>query len=48
MDPADVRAGLVVPNAAVALLGSGGAAATLVSPIITLDKSAYSADFPLL
>lgn len=30
MDPADVKAGLVLPNAAVALLGSHGAAATLV------------------
>lgn len=30
MDPADVTAGLVLPNAAVALLGSGGALATLL------------------
>jgi urea-proton symporter len=30
MDPADVSAGLVLPYAAVALLGSGGAVATLL------------------
>lgn len=43
MDPADVSAGLVLPNAAVALLGSGGAAATLLL-IFMAVTSAMSAE----
>jgi hypothetical protein len=43
MDPADVSAGLVLPNAAVALLGSGGAAATLLM-IFMAVTSAMSAE----
>ena len=43
MDPADVSAGLVLPNAAVALLGSGGAAATLIM-IFMAVTSAMSAE----
>lgn len=43
MDPADVSAGLVLPDAAVALLGSGGAAATLLL-IFMAVTSAMSAE----
>lgn len=43
MSPADVSAGLVLPNAAVALLGSGGAAATLLL-IFMAVTSAMSAE----
>lgn len=43
MDPADVSAGLVLPNAAVALLGQGGAAATLLL-IFMAVTSAMSAE----
>ena len=43
MDPADVSAGLVLPNAAVALLGKGGAAATLLL-IFMAVTSAMSAE----
>ncbi|KXT05849.1 hypothetical protein AC578_1030 [Pseudocercospora eumusae] len=43
MDPADVSAGLVLPNAAVALLGSGGAAATLLLVFMAVT-SAMSAE----
>lgn len=43
MDPADVTAGLVLPNAAVALLGSGGALATLLL-IFMAVTSAMSAE----
>lgn len=43
MDPADVSAGLVLPNAAVALLGSGGAVATLLL-IFMAVTSAMSAE----
>jgi len=43
MDPADVTAGLVLPDAAVALLGSGGAAATLLL-IFMAVTSAMSAE----
>ncbi|CAK3944301.1 urea active transporter 1 [Lecanosticta acicola] len=43
MDPADVSAGLVLPNAAVALLGSGGAIATLIL-IFMAVTSAMSAE----
>lgn len=43
MDPADVSAGLVLPNAAVALLGSGGALATLLL-IFMAVTSAMSAE----
>ncbi|KAF7192697.1 putative urea active transporter 1 [Pseudocercospora fuligena] len=43
MDPADVKAGLVLPDAAVALMGSGGAAATLVLVFMAVT-SAMSAE----
>jgi len=43
MDPADVSAGLVLPSAAVALLGKGGAAATLLL-IFMAVTSAMSAE----
>lgn len=43
MDPADVSAGLVLPEAAVAMLGSGGAAATLLL-IFMAVTSAMSAE----
>ncbi|KAF2458252.1 Sodium:solute symporter family-domain-containing protein [Lineolata rhizophorae] len=43
MDPADVTAGLVLPSAAVGLLGSGGAAATLLL-IFMAVTSAMSAE----
>ncbi|KAF1988543.1 urea active transporter [Aulographum hederae CBS 113979] len=43
MDPADVSAGLVLPDAAVALLGKGGAAATLLL-IFMAVTSAMSAE----
>jgi len=43
MDPADVSAGLVLPTAAVAMLGSGGAAATLLL-IFMAVTSAMSAE----
>jgi len=43
MDPADVSAGLVLPQAAVALLGKGGAAATLLL-IFMAVTSAMSAE----
>lgn len=43
MDPADVSAGLVLPDAAVAMLGSGGAAATLLL-IFMAVTSAMSAE----
>ncbi len=43
MNPADVSAGLVLPNAAVAMLGSGGAAATLLL-IFMAVTSAMSAE----
>ena len=43
MPDADVTAGLVLPNAAVALLGSGGAAATLLL-IFMAVTSAMSAE----
>ncbi|KAI9656544.1 MAG: hypothetical protein M1821_004751 [Bathelium mastoideum] len=43
MNPADVTAGLVLPDAAVALLGSGGAAATLLL-IFMAVTSAMSAE----
>ena len=43
MDPNDVTAGLVLPDAAVALLGSGGAAATLLL-IFMAVTSAMSAE----
>lgn len=43
MDPADVSAGLVLPSAAVAMLGSGGAAATLLL-IFMAVTSAMSAE----
>jgi len=44
MPDADVTAGLVLPNAAVALLGKGGAAATLLL-IFMAVTSASSAEF---
>ncbi|QIW97627.1 hypothetical protein AMS68_003145 [Peltaster fructicola] len=43
MDPADVSAGLVLPNAAIALLGNGGAAATLLLVFMAVT-SAMSAE----
>lgn len=43
MNPADVDAGLVLPNAAVALLGKGGAAATLLLVFMAVT-SAMSAE----
>lgn len=43
MDPADVSAGLVLPDAAVALLGKGGAVATLLL-IFMAVTSAMSAE----
>lgn len=43
MNPADVSAGLVLPDAAVALLGSGGAVATLLL-IFMAVTSAMSAE----
>lgn len=43
MNPADVSAGLVLPEASVALLGSGGAAATLLL-IFMAVTSAMSAE----
>lgn len=43
MAPADVSAGLVLPNAAVAMLGTGGAAATLLL-IFMAVTSAMSAE----
>lgn len=43
MDPADVSAGLVLPDAAVAMLGKGGAAATLLL-IFMAVTSAMSAE----
>lgn len=43
MAPADVTAGLVLPDAAVALLGKGGAAATLLL-IFMAVTSAMSAE----
>lgn len=42
IDPADVSAGLVLPYAAVALLGKSGAAATLVM-IMMAVTSAFAA-----
>jgi len=44
MPDADVTAGLVLPNAAVAMLGKGGAAATLLL-IFMAVTSASSAEF---
>lgn len=43
MDPADVSAGLVLPTAAVAMLGSGGAVATLLLVFMAVT-SAMSAE----
>jgi Na+/proline symporter len=43
MDPADVSAGLVLPTAAVAMLGKGGAAATLLLVFMAVT-SAMSAE----
>jgi len=43
MDPADVSAGLVLPYAAVALLGKGGAVATLLIVFMAVT-SAMSAE----
>ncbi|KAL8382304.1 hypothetical protein RB595_006208 [Gaeumannomyces hyphopodioides] len=43
LDPADVEAGLVLPSAAVALLGQGGAIATLILAFMAI-MSTYSSE----
>ena len=42
MDPADVSAGLVLPYAAVALLGKGGAVATLLIVFMAVTSAMSS------
>jgi Na+/proline symporter len=42
MDPADVSAGLVLPYAAVALLGKGGAVATLLIVFMAVTSASTS------
>ena len=42
MTDADVTAGLVLPNAAIALLGKGGAAATLILIFMAVTSASSS------